>query len=112
MYKDLTDGRVLLQLLHILSGEDLGPFSRGRLRINQIENVGKALTFLKEKNVRLGKCRKITISNSNYWKQVSLPSTGAADIVDGNPRLTLGLIWIIILRFQIQNIQLEVSEHS
>lgn len=51
LYKDLCDGRMLLQLLHILSGEDLGQVSRGRLRINQLENVDKALKFLKEKNV-------------------------------------------------------------
>ena len=44
---------MLLQLLHVLSGEDLGPMSRGRLKINQLENVGKALAFLKEKDVGL-----------------------------------------------------------
>ena len=33
--------------------------------------------------------------------QVRLESIGAADIVDGNPRLILGLIWTIILRFQV-----------
>jgi hypothetical protein len=31
-----------------------------------------------------------------------LESIGAEDIVDGNPRLTLGLIWTIILRFQVK----------
>ena len=41
--------------------------------------------------------------------QVSLPTTGPEDIVDGNPRLILGLIWMIILRFQIQDIRLEVT---
>ena len=30
--------------------------------------------------------------------QVNLENIGAEDIVDGNPRLTLGLIWTIILR--------------
>uniref|UniRef100_A0A1X7T722 Calponin-homology (CH) domain-containing protein n=1 Tax=Amphimedon queenslandica TaxID=400682 RepID=A0A1X7T722_AMPQE len=90
LFKDLCDGRALIRLLERLSGEDLGPVGRGRLRINQIENVGKALAFLQKKNV-------------------SLPSTGAADIVDGNPRLTLGLVWTIILRFQIQSIQLDDS---
>ena len=39
--------------------------------------------------------------------QVKLESIGANDIVDGNPTLTLGLIWTIILRFQIQEIEIE-----
>lgn len=41
-------------------------------------------------------------------KQVRLESIGAEDIVDGNPRLILGLIWTIILRFQIQEIEIDV----
>ena len=32
--------------------------------------------------------------------QVNLENIGAEDIVDGNPRLILGLIWTIILRSQ------------
>lgn len=41
-----------------------------------------------------------------------LESIGAEDIVDGNPRLILGLIWTIILRFQIQEIEIDVvSKH-
>lgn len=40
--------------------------------------------------------------------QVRLESIGAEDIVDGNRRLILGLIWTIILRFQIQEIEIDV----
>lgn len=40
--------------------------------------------------------------------QVTFENIGAEDIVDGNPRLILGLIWTIILRFQIQDIVIEV----
>ena len=35
-------------------------------------------------------------------QHVHLENLGSHDIVDGNSRLTLGLIWTIILRFQIQ----------
>ena len=35
-------------------------------------------------------------------------SIGAEDIVDGNPILTLALIWTIIMHFQIQEIEIEV----
>lgn len=47
-----------------------------------------------------------------FWnillRQVYFENIGAEDIVDGNPRLILGLIWTIILRFQIQEIEIEV----
>ena len=56
------------------------------MRIHCLENVDKALSFL-------------------YEQRVQLENLGAHDIVDGHARLTLGLIWTIILRFQIQDIQ-------
>ena len=34
---------------------------------------------------------------------------GASDIVDGNEQLILGLVWVIILRFQIADISIEVT---
>ena len=38
---------------------------------------------------------------------VNLTNIGAEDIVDSNPKLLLGLIWTIILRFTISNISEE-----
>lgn len=34
-------------------------------------------------------------------------SIGAEEIVDGNLKMTLGMIWTIILRFAIQDISVE-----
>lgn len=56
--------------------------TKGKMRIHCLENVDKALQFLKD-------------------QRVHLENLGSHDIVDGNPRLTLGLIWTIILRFQV-----------
>ena len=42
--------------------------------------------------------------------KVRLENIGAEDIVDGNPRMILGLIWTIILRFQIQEIEIDVDD--
>ncbi|XP_027563035.1 spectrin beta chain, erythrocytic-like, partial [Neopelma chrysocephalum] len=81
LYSDLRDGFVLTRLLEVLSGESLPKPTRGRMRIHSLENVDKALQFLKE-------------------QRVHLENVGSHDIVDGNHRLTLGLIWTIILRFQ------------
>ncbi|ODM93367.1 Spectrin beta chain, partial [Orchesella cincta] len=88
LYTDLRDGKMLLKLLEVLSGERLPRPTKGKMRIHCLENVDKALTFLKE-------------------QRVHLENMGSHDIVDGNPRLTLGLIWTIILRFQIQDITFE-----
>ena len=40
-------------------------------------------------------------------KGVKLVSIGAEEIVDGNVKMTLGMIWTIILRFAIQDISVE-----
>jgi len=48
---DLSDGRMLIRLLEIISGDKIGHVGRGRLRINKIENVGRAISFLQQKKV-------------------------------------------------------------
>ncbi|XP_064408618.1 spectrin beta chain, non-erythrocytic 4 [Latimeria chalumnae] len=92
LYNDLRDGYMLTKLLEVLSGEQLPKPTRGRMRIHSLENVDKALQFLKE-------------------QRVHLENVGSHDIVDGNHRLTLGLIWTIILRFQIQVIKIETEDN-
>ncbi|XP_054456658.1 spectrin beta chain, non-erythrocytic 1-like isoform X1 [Anoplopoma fimbria] len=93
LYMDLRDGRMLIKLLEVLSGEKLPKPTKGRMRIHCLENVDKALQFLKE-------------------QRVHLENMGSHDIVDGNHRLTLGLIWTIILRFQIQDISVETEDNK
>ncbi|XP_056020671.1 spectrin beta chain-like isoform X15 [Ostrea edulis] len=93
LYIDLRDGKMLMKLLEILSGERLPRPTKGKMRIHCLENVDKALQFLHE-------------------QKVHLENMGAHDIVDGSSRLTLGLIWTIILRFQIQDITVEETDNS
>ena len=38
----------------------------------------------------------------NIFFQVKLVNIRSEDIVDGNPKLTLGLIWTIILHYQVR----------
>jgi hypothetical protein len=81
LFEDLRDGHNLLSLLEVLSGEIL-PRERGRMRFHAIQNVETALRFLR-------------------YKEIKLVNIRGEDIVDGNPKLTLGLIWTIILHFQV-----------
>ncbi|XP_052389493.1 plectin-like isoform X10 [Carassius gibelio] len=85
LYEDLRDGHSLISLLEVLSGETL-PREKGRMRFHKLQNVQIALDFLRHRQVKL-----VNIRND--------------DIADGNPKLTLGLIWTIILHFQISDIQ-------
>ncbi|XP_040905346.1 dystonin isoform X2 [Toxotes jaculatrix] len=96
LYDDLRDGHNLISLLEVLSGDTLPrerdllktlrlPRERGRMRFHRLQNVQIALDYLKRRQVKL-----VNIRND--------------DITDGNPKLTLGLIWTIILHFQISEI--------
>ncbi|VDO69394.1 unnamed protein product [Heligmosomoides polygyrus] len=91
LFVDFGDGVLLMKLLEIISGEKLGKPNRGRMRVQKIENLNKVLDFLKR-------------------KKIQLENIGAEDILDRNERLILGLIWTIILRFQIDTIVIEDEE--
>lgn len=104
MFEDLRDGHNLLSLLEVLSGEHLVSIiyplffhiishtdksilsfqlrEKGKMRFHMLQNAQMALDFLR-------------------YKKIKLVNIRAEDIVDGNPKLTLGLIWTIILHFQV-----------
>ncbi|XP_046337544.1 alpha-actinin, sarcomeric-like isoform X4 [Haliotis rufescens] len=86
--EDFRNGLKLMLLLEVISGEQLPKPDRGKMRFHKIANVNKALDYIASKGVKL-------------------VSIGAEEIVDGNVKMTLGMIWTIILRFAIQDITVE-----
>uniref|UniRef100_A0A673GMG4 Dystrophin-like n=1 Tax=Sinocyclocheilus rhinocerous TaxID=307959 RepID=A0A673GMG4_9TELE len=58
-------------------------------RVHSLNNVNRALQILQKNNVEL-------------------VNIGGADIVDGNHKLTLGLIWSIILHWQVKDVMKDV----
>lgn len=86
---DLSDGVKLVQLMEIMGDTSLGRFYMNpRMRVQKAENVNLALEFIKSRGV-------------------VLTNVGAEDIVDGNLKLILGMIWTLILRFTIADISEE-----
>ncbi len=84
---DLSDGVKLVQLMEIMGDTTLGRFYMNpRMRVQKAENVNLALEFIKSRGV-------------------VLTNVGAEDIVDGNLKLILGMIWTLILRFTIADIR-------
>ena len=53
---DLGDGIKLLKLLEIISGKKIGKPNNGKMRIHNVENVNKSLTFLHTKASCLTAC--------------------------------------------------------
>ncbi|CAH0551950.1 unnamed protein product [Brassicogethes aeneus] len=84
LFEDLRDGHNLITLLEVLTGEQL-PREKGQMRFHMLHNIDTVLNFLR-------------------YKKVKLVNIRSEDIVDGNPKLILGLIWTIILHFQISDI--------
>ncbi|XP_072121481.1 utrophin-like isoform X5 [Mobula birostris] len=84
LFDDLRDGRKLLDLLEGLTGHTFTK-ERGTTRVHALNNVNRVLHVLQQKNVEL-------------------VNIGGTDIVDGNHKLTLGLIWSIILHWQVKDI--------
>ncbi|XP_012946688.1 utrophin, partial [Aplysia californica] len=91
LFLDLRDGQRLLSLLEVLSGLSLKP-EKGKLRVHHINNLNRAMEILE----------------NNY--SIKLVNISSGDIVDGNQKLTLGLVWSIILNFQVKDVMRNVME--
>ncbi|XP_017846443.1 dystrophin, isoforms A/C/F/G/H isoform X10 [Drosophila busckii] len=89
LFLDLRDGHRLLALLSTLTQTQLKP-EKGRMRVHHINNLNKVLQVIQQHGVKL-----VNISSD--------------DIVGGNAKLTLGLIWLIALEFNGQHL---VKSHS
>uniref|UniRef100_A0A5K3ELW0 Calponin-homology (CH) domain-containing protein n=2 Tax=Mesocestoides corti TaxID=53468 RepID=A0A5K3ELW0_MESCO len=84
LFEDIKDGIILIRLLEVLSKESLPVNIATAMKpAHRLSNVKTALDFLNT--------RKIKLVNVN-----------PLDIVDGRPKIVLGLIWTIILYFQIE----------
>lgn len=77
---------MLIHLLECLSQESLGRYAaKPKLRVQRFENVNLGLDFIKSRGIQM-------------------TNIGAEDVVDGNRKIILGLIWTLILRFTISDI--------
>jgi len=81
---DFVDGTKLIPLVEILTKKKLGKYNKKpKMTVHKIENISKVIDFLK-----------------NHEK-MKLVNIGPVDIQEGNNRITLGLIWMLILKYQI-----------
>jgi filamin len=82
---DLSDGVQLLNLLEVISAKKMKKkwSSNPRNAIVKKENINTAIDFI-------------------IGEGLKLVNIGSSDIFDGNLRIILGLIWTLILRYQIQ----------
>jgi len=74
------------------------------MRIQKAENVNKALEFINSRGVKLtniGPEGKTHLLPAYYV----LIRASLTDIIDGNLKLILGMIWTLILRFTIADIR-------
>ncbi|KAM3184240.1 hypothetical protein ACTXT7_008745 [Hymenolepis weldensis] len=84
LFEEIRDGIVLIRLLEILSKETLPINITADMKPAYcLSNVKTALDFLSQKKVKLVNINPV-------------------DIVEGRPKIVLGLIWVIILYFQIE----------
>jgi len=84
LHKDLSDGILLINLLEIISNKKVGPYNKHpRIPTQKYENTAIAMKFIQSEGIKV-----VNIGNT--------------DITDGNLKIILGLIWTLILRYQIQ----------
>ena len=83
------------------------PVERGRnlKRPHFLSNANTALQFLQGKKVSISINLIVEEIDSQFlyliFSQIKLVNINSSDLVDGRPPVVLGLIWTIILYFQV-----------
>jgi len=78
--EDLKDGTLLITLTEVLANKVLEPKPKpAKMRIQQIDNVNEALKFVKAQGIKF--------------------NASAEDIVDGNAKFVLGLLFAVITKY-------------
>lgn len=81
--KDLRDGILLCNLCEVISGKSIGRFNKHpKVPMQKQENCSMVISFLEAEGIKL-------------------VNIGGPDIFEGRMKLILGLLWTIILRYQI-----------
>ncbi|XP_072895555.1 nesprin-2-like isoform X2 [Hemitrygon akajei] len=93
LYRDLRDGQQLLDLLEVLSGQQLEREKRTTHLIHWRANVQSALKFLTANSIKL--------------VNINVP-----DIVQGKSNIILGLVWSIISHFQVEKLAMGLELDS
>uniref|UniRef100_A0AC34GPB6 Calponin-homology (CH) domain-containing protein n=1 Tax=Panagrolaimus sp. ES5 TaxID=591445 RepID=A0AC34GPB6_9BILA len=80
----MSDGLQLIKLIEVLTERSLGRRNKRIEHVNQrLDNVAIALDFLQEK------------------EGINLTNIGPSDVVERNPKLILGLMWILFRHYTI-----------
>ncbi|KAK8765665.1 hypothetical protein V5799_031727, partial [Amblyomma americanum] len=113
--RDLSDGLRLIALVEALQKRRLRRIGRPQNQHQCLENVQTALTAMAQDNIKLvnigeriwssgarrvctkDDCRALPAEEEGCGRRVA----GNTDIVEGNLKLILGLVWSLILRYQI-----------
>lgn len=83
LFEDLKDGILLINLMELISSKSLGKYDKKpKMELTMLGNIDLALRFIQSEGLKL-------------------VNIGPKDIYQGTPKLILGLIWTLILRYQI-----------
>ena len=86
---DFESGVLFCELMDILSGGNCGKYNANpKMRVHKVINVNTGLDAIKAAGIKL-------------------IATGAEDIVDGNLKLILGTVWLLIQKYDISEISVE-----
>ena len=110
LFTDLADGKILMKLLEIISGEIIGKPNKGMMRVQKVENVSRCLKFLITKVCTIEICKIILGSNSvgnHFFQTLAKMASGLkllfAKMKKSSPCLTSHIFFKLANKYQINN---------